>query len=149
MFLFTYWIVWMPHSIRWALSCRCSQHHCFNRCQGKWMRQSHAAISMGSPSRQFYRLFCNRAMGREQVTKWSPLSVSSALPKQGLANDVCVTGFIFPFVSSIIKWVQKLPVSWGLWAHSASAALGDLKCCNYSVWFALHLSALPTACVTP
>lgn len=86
-------------------------HHCFNRCQGKWMRQSHAAISMGSPSRQFYRLFCNRAMGREQVTKWSPLSVSSALPKQGLANDVCVTGFIFPFVSSIIKWVQKLPVS--------------------------------------
>ena len=83
------------------------------------------------------------------VTKWSPLSVGSALQKPGLASDVCVTDFICPFVSVIIRKVQKLPVIRGLWAPSASAALGGLKCCNHSMWFALHWSKLPTACVTP
>lgn len=37
------------------------------------------------------------------VTKWSPLSVSSALQNPGLASDVCVTDFICPFVSVIIR----------------------------------------------
>ena len=83
------------------------------------------------------------------VTKWSPLSVSSALQKPGLASDVCVTDFICPFVSVIIRKVQKSPANGGLWVPSASAALGGLKCCNHSMWFALHWSKLPTACVTP
>lgn len=99
------------------------------------MKQCAAAISVGSQSRLFCGLFCNT------VTKWSPLSVSSALQKPGLASDVYVTGFISPFVSAIIGKVQKLPVN--------SAALGGLKCCNYSIGFALHVNKLPTACVTP
>ena len=33
------------------------------------------------------------------VTKWPPLSISSALQKPGLASDVRVTDFICPFVS--------------------------------------------------
>ena len=83
------------------------------------------------------------------VTKWPPLSISSALQKPGLASDVRVTDFICPFVSVIIRKVQKSPVNRRLWAPSASAALGGLKCCNHSMWFALHWSKLPTACVTP
>lgn len=115
---------------------------------GRWRKPSEAAISVGSRNWLLCCcLFGNTAPGTEWVTKEPPFSVSSALQKPGLAREVCVTHGILPFVPAIIREVQKRPGSWGCGHRSVDAALRVLKCRNHSIWRALHLSKLPTACL--
>lgn len=111
---------------------------------GRWRKQSEAAISVGSRN-WLLCCFVTQRAGRNELLKRPPFPLVQHCKSQAWPGR-CVWHTAF-FPSSIIREIQKLPVSWGCGHRSVVAALRVLKCHNHSIWRALHLSKLPTACL--
>lgn len=77
-------------------------HHCFSWCLRGSYGAGHCHVSVGSQSRLFWQLFCKVAVRRERVTKQSPLSVSSALQKAGLASECVWQTSFFPLSQPLL-----------------------------------------------